>query len=130
MAAVPAMIQGGRGGSVILVGSPTGLVGCAPNLTAYSASKAGLMGLTRVMAAAHARHGIRVNSIAPTFIETPMTRSYLADDSFRDAVLSKIKLGRLGKVEDVMGAAVFLASDAGALITGTSLVVDGGWTAD
>ena len=75
-------------------------------------------------------HGIRVNALAPTFIETPMTRPFLADDAFRQSVVDKIKLGRVGQVEDLMGAVVFLASDASALMTGSSLVVDGGWTAD
>ena len=77
-----------------------------------------------------APHGIRSNTIAPTFIETPLTKPFFEDPAFKSSVLSKIKLGRLGKVEDVMGAAVFLASDAASLITGTSLVVDGGWTAE
>jgi NAD(P)-dependent dehydrogenase (short-subunit alcohol dehydrogenase family) len=82
------------------------------------------------MAVELAPHGIRVNSIAPTFIETPMTRPFFENESFRKFVLDKIKLGRIGQVEDVMGAIVFLASDAAALITGSSLVVDGGWTAE
>ena len=77
-----------------------------------------------------APHAIRSNTIAPTFIETPMTRPFFEDAAFRDSVLAKIKLGRLGRVEDIMGAVVYLASDASALVTGTSLVVDGGWTAD
>ena len=77
-----------------------------------------------------APHGIRSNSIAPTFIETPMTAPFMADPAARANILSKIKLGRLGEVEDIMGAVVFLASDASALVTGTSLVVDGGWTAE
>ena len=72
-------------------------------------------------------HGIRVNSIAPTFIETPLAKEMLKDPAFREAVLSKIKLGRTGQV-DLMGAIVFLASDAAAMITGASLLVDGGWT--
>ena len=75
-------------------------------------------------------HGIRVNSLAPTFIETPMTRPFFADENFKRSVLDKIKLGRLGQVEDLMGAIVFLASDASALMTGASLIVDGGWTAE
>ena len=77
-----------------------------------------------------APNGIRSNTIAPTFIETPMTRPFLEDDEFKTSVLAKIKLGRLGQVSDLMGAIIFLASDASALMTGTSLVVDGGWTAD
>jgi NAD(P)-dependent dehydrogenase (short-subunit alcohol dehydrogenase family) len=75
-------------------------------------------------------NGIRVNSIAPTFIETEMTRSSLSDPVFADAVLSKIKLGRLGQADDVMGAVVYLASDAASLVTGASLRIDGGWTAE
>ena len=82
------------------------------------------------MAVEFAPHGIRVNSLAPTFIETELTRPFFQNETFRNAVLTKIKLGRLGTVEDVMGAALYLASDASALVTGTSLLVDGGWTAD
>jgi NAD(P)-dependent dehydrogenase (short-subunit alcohol dehydrogenase family) len=76
-----------------------------------------------------APHGVRVNSVAPTFVETPMTERFLADPCFRADVEARIPMGRLGRVEDVAGAVVFLASDAAALVTGTSLVVDGGWTA-
>jgi NAD(P)-dependent dehydrogenase (short-subunit alcohol dehydrogenase family) len=85
--------------------------------------------MTKAMAVELAASGIRVNSLCPTFIETDMTRPALADPAFKAFVTSKIKLGRLGKVEDLMGATVFLASDASALMTGSSLVVDGGWTA-
>ena len=74
--------------------------------------------------------GIRSNTIAPTYIETPNTRPFFEDAAFRASVLAKIKLGRLGRVEDLMGAVLFLASDASAMVTGTSLVVDGGWTAE
>jgi NAD(P)-dependent dehydrogenase (short-subunit alcohol dehydrogenase family) len=77
-----------------------------------------------------APNGIRVNSIAPTFIETPMTRPMFADEAFRKSAINKIALGRIGRVEDLMGAIVFLASDASSLMTGASLVVDGGWTAE
>ena len=77
---------------------------------------------------AHA--GIRSNTIAPTFIETPLTLPFFEDTIFKASVLAKIKLGRMGQIEDLMGAAVYLASDASALVTGTSLVIDGGWTAD
>ena len=77
-----------------------------------------------------AAHRIRSKTIAPTFIETPMTRPFFEDAAFKASVLTKIKLGRLGTVEDLMGAALYLASDASAMVTGTSLVVDGGWTAD
>jgi len=74
--------------------------------------------------------GIRVNSIGPTFIDTPLTKPFFENHAFRDDVLRRIKLGRLGTVQDLMGAVVFLAGDAAALITGTSLLVDGGWTAE
>ena len=119
----------GLAGSIINMSSQMGHVGGARR-TAYCASKHALEGLTKAMAIDLAPHRIRVNSIAPTFIETPLTRPFFADATFRSAVLAKIKLGRLGQVEDVMGAVVFLASDASALMTGTSMVVDGGWTAD
>jgi NAD(P)-dependent dehydrogenase (short-subunit alcohol dehydrogenase family) len=87
-------------------------------------------GLSKAMAIDLAPHGIRVNTLAPTFIETPLTKPFFENTAFRDSVLSKIKLGRLGTVDDLMGAVVFLASDAPALMTGSSLVVGGGWTAD
>ena len=96
----------------------------------YAASKGGVIGFTKALAVEFADKGITVNNVPPGFIDTPMTRPFFEDAAFREAVLAKIKLGRLGTVEDLMGAIVFLASDAAALITGTSLVVDGGWTAE
>jgi NAD(P)-dependent dehydrogenase (short-subunit alcohol dehydrogenase family) len=123
------MIAAGRGGSIVNVSSQMGHVGAA-NRTIYCASKHALEGLTKAMAVELAPHGIRVNSIGPTFIETEMTRPFFENRVFRESVLAKIKLGRLGRVEDIMGAIVFLASDASALMTGAALVVDGGWTAE
>jgi NAD(P)-dependent dehydrogenase (short-subunit alcohol dehydrogenase family) len=123
------MVQAGLPGSLIHVGSQMGHVG-GPNRSIYCASKWGLEGMSKAFAIDLAEHGIRSNTIAPTFIETPMTRPFFQDAAFRAAVLGKIKLGRLGTPEDLMGAVVFLASDASALVTGTSLVIDGGWTAD
>jgi NAD(P)-dependent dehydrogenase (short-subunit alcohol dehydrogenase family) len=123
------MVQAGRQGSIINISSQMGHVG-GPRRTVYCMTKHGIEGLTKAMAIDLAPHGIRVNSIAPTFIETPLTRPFFQDQTFRQDVLSRIKLGRLGKVEDIMGAVVFLASDAAAMITGTSIVVDGGWTAE
>lgn len=123
------LIAAGRGGSLIHIGSQMGHVG-GPNRSLYCASKWALEGMSKAFALDLAAHGIRSNTIAPTFIETPMTRPFLADPDFRASVLGKIKLGRLGTVEDLMGAIVYLASDAAALVTGTSLIVDGGWTAD
>jgi NAD(P)-dependent dehydrogenase (short-subunit alcohol dehydrogenase family) len=101
-----------------------------PNRTVYCMTKHGIEGLTKAMAIDLAPLGIRVNSIGPTFIDTPLTRPFFENKAFSDFVLGKIKLGRLGTVEDLMGAVVFLAGDAAALITGTALVVDGGWTAE
>jgi NAD(P)-dependent dehydrogenase (short-subunit alcohol dehydrogenase family) len=92
-------------------------------------SKHALEGLTKALAVELAPQKIRVNTVAPTFAETPMTKPFFADQAFRDSVLSQIPLGRLAQVEDIIGAIVFLASPAAAMITGTSLLVDGGWTA-
>ena len=89
-----------------------------------------LEGMCKAMAWELGPHGIRVNTICPTFIETPLTRPFLADPEFSAFVTSKIALGRVGQLEDVMGAVVFLASDAAALVTGSALMVDGGWTAE
>jgi len=123
------MVKAGVKGSIIHMGSQMGHVGGAGR-SLYCASKWAIEGLNKAMALDLAAHGIRSNTIAPTFIETPMTRPFFEDKAFLGSVLSKIKLGRLGQVEDVMGAVVFLASDASALMTGSSLVVDGGWTAE
>lgn len=128
-ACVRRMRQDGTKGSLIHIGSQMGHVG-GPNRSLYCASKWGLEGMSKAFALDLAGDGIRSNTIAPTFIETPMTKPFFEDASFRDTVLAKIKLGRLGRVEDLMGAVVFLASDASALVTGTSIVVDGGWTAE
>lgn len=127
--AVRAMLAANVRGSLIHMGSQMGHVG-GPSRSLYCASKWGLEGMSKAFALDLAAAGIRSNTIAPTFIETPMTRPFFEDPVFRACVVSKIKLGRLGKVEDLMGAVVFLASDAASLVTGTSLVVDGGWTAD
>lgn len=128
-AAARRMIAAGTGGSLIHVGSQMGHVG-GPDRSLYCASKWGLEGMNKSFALDLAPHRIRSNTIAPTFIETPMTRPFLEDAAFKQGVIDKIKLGRLGTVEDLMGAVIFLASDASSLVTGTSLVVDGGWTAD
>ena len=123
------MVQAGTRGSIIHISSQMGHVGGARR-TVYCMSKHGIEGLTKAMAIDLAPHGIRVNTIGPTFIDTPLTRPFWDDKAFHEDVLRRIKLGRLGTVEDLMGAVVFLASDAAALITGTALVVDGGWTAE
>jgi len=123
------LIEAGRTGSIINVSSQMGHVG-GPNRTVYCATKHAMEGFTKAMAIELAPHGIRVNTLAPTFIETPMTRPFFENQAFREDALSRIKLGRLGQLEDLTGAIVFLASDASALMTGASLVVDGGWTAE
>jgi NAD(P)-dependent dehydrogenase (short-subunit alcohol dehydrogenase family) len=128
-AVVARLVGNGRGGTIINMSSQMGHVG-APNRSIYCASKAGLEGLTKAMAVELGPLQIRVNTICPTFIETPMTAPFLRDEAFKQSVLQKIKLGRLGTVEDVMGAIVFLASDASALTTGSSVMVDGGWTVE
>lgn len=123
------LVAAGRPGSIINISSQMGHVGGA-NRTIYCASKWGMEGMTKAMAVDLAAHGIRVNTVCPTFIETPLTRPFFEDAAFKASVLSKIKLGRIGQVEDLMGAILFLAGDAAALMTGSSIVVDGGWTAD
>jgi NAD(P)-dependent dehydrogenase (short-subunit alcohol dehydrogenase family) len=128
-ACVKRMIDEGIAGSLIHIGSQMGHVGGA-NRSLYCASKWAIEGMNKAFALDLAPYGIRSNTIAPTFIETPLTKPFFEDEAFKTSVLAKIKLGRIGKVEDLMGAALFLASDASALVTGTSLVVDGGWTAD
>jgi NAD(P)-dependent dehydrogenase (short-subunit alcohol dehydrogenase family) len=116
-------------GSIINISSQMGHVGAARR-TVYCASKHAMEGFTKAMAIELGRHNIRVNSVGPTFIETPLTRPFFENAAFKAEVLSKIKLGRLGQLEEVTGAIVFLASEASSLITGSALVVDGGWTAE
>ena len=123
------MIAENMHGSLIHISSQMGHVG-GPNRSLYCASKWAVEGMNKAMALDLAAHGIRSNTVAPTFIETPLTKPYFEDAAFKASVLSKIKLGRIGKVEDLMGAILFLASDASALMTGTSMIIDGGWTAD
>lgn len=123
------LVAAGKPGSIINISSQMGHVGAAIR-TVYCASKWAVEGLTKAMSVDLAPHAIRVNTIGPTFVETPLTRPYLADEAFKRQVLSKIKLGRVGNVGDLTGAIVFLASDASSLMTGASIVIDGGWTAD
>jgi NAD(P)-dependent dehydrogenase (short-subunit alcohol dehydrogenase family) len=117
-----------RGGVIINVSSQMGHVG-APNRSVYCMSKHALEGLTKALAVELAPHNIRVNSVAPTFVETPLTRPMFAQPAFRDWVYERIPLGRLGQPEEIAAAVVFLASPGASLVTGTSLVIDGGWTA-
>lgn len=122
------MAERGKGGSIINISSQMGHVG-GPNRSVYCASKFAVEGMTRAMAIELGRHNIRVNTLCPTFIETPLTRASLADPAFSAWVLEKIKLGRLANLDEVMGPIVFLASDAASMVTGSSLMIDGGWTA-
>lgn len=122
------MREEGIKGSIIHVSSQMGHVG-GPNRSVYCASKFALEGLSKTMALELGDAGIRVNTLCPTFIETELSRQSLDDPDFHRYVLENIKLKRLGRVEDVMGPVVFLASDAAAMVTGTALLVDGGWTA-
>ncbi|MFZ0303596.1 MAG: glucose 1-dehydrogenase [Terracidiphilus sp.] len=126
--AIPSMLKQG-GGSIIFLGSPTGLFGCAPRLTAYSTSKAAITGLTRVMAAAYARNNIRVNAIIPGTMDTPMNSYILADAAVREQYRKDVPVGRLGTPSDIEGIAVFLASDESAYCTGGLYMCDGGLTA-
>lgn len=122
------MLAEGRPGSVINMSSQMGHVGAA-NRTIYCASKWAIEGFTKALAIELAPSGIRVNTICPTFVETPMTKPFFEDPQFRGEVLSKIPLGRLGQVDEIAAAAVYLASDAAALMTGSAMKLDGGWTA-
>jgi NAD(P)-dependent dehydrogenase (short-subunit alcohol dehydrogenase family) len=124
-----ALIEAKRAGSIINISSQMGHVGAARR-TVYCASKHAMEGFTKAMAIELAPHNIRVNSLGPTFLETPMTRPFFENKAFRDEVLGKIKLGRLGQLDELTGAIVFLASDASSLMTGSALVLDGGWTAE
>ena len=123
------LIEAKLPGSIVNISSQMGHVG-AVRRTVYCASKHAMEGFTKAMAIELAPHNIRVNSLGPTFLETPMTKPFFENKAFRDEVLSKIKLGRLGQLEELTGAIVFLASDASSLMTGSALVLDGGWTAE
>jgi len=122
------LIAAGRPGSIITISSQMGHVG-GPKRALYCATKHAVEGMTKALAWELGPHNIRTNTICPTFIETAMTQKMFADAAFRTYVESRIALGRLGRLEDIMGAVVFLASDAAALVTGSALMVDGGWTA-
>jgi NAD(P)-dependent dehydrogenase (short-subunit alcohol dehydrogenase family) len=115
-------------GSIVHITSQMGHVG-APGRTVYCMTKHAVEGLTKAMAVELAPRGIRVNSVAPTFIETELTRPMFADAVFRQSVLDSIPMGRMGTVDDVVSAVLYLCSRGAGLITGHSLVVDGGWTA-
>jgi 2-deoxy-D-gluconate 3-dehydrogenase len=126
--AAQALIQAGTPGSIIHVSSQMGHVG-GIDRTVYCASKHGLEGMVKSMAIEWGKAGIRINTICPTFIRTPLTQATFDNPDRLAWIMDKIKLPRVGEVEDIMGAAVFLASDASAMVTGTSMLIDGGWTA-
>jgi len=123
------LVAAGRPGSIITISSQMGHVG-GVDRAVYCATKHAAEGFTKAMAIEWGRHGIRVNTVCPTFIRTALTEATFADPDKRRWLEEKIKLGRVGRVEDIMGAVAYLASDAAALVTGTALLVDGGWTAD
>ncbi len=125
---VRGMLDHDISGSIINISSQMGHVG-SPRRTVYCATKHALEGFSKALAVELAPQGIRVNSVAPTFITTPLTEPMLANKDFADFVLQRIPMGKVGQTADVANAVVYLASDASALITGTSLRVDGGWTA-
>lgn len=122
------LLAAGKPGSLINISSQMGHVG-GPERAVYCASKHAVEGFTKAMAIEWGPHGIRVNTLCPTFIRTPLGEQTLADPEKARWITEKIKLGRVGAVEDVMGAVLYLACDASALVTGTALKVDGGWTA-
>lgn len=119
----------GRGGSIIQISSQMGYVG-GQERAVYCGTKHAVEGINKAMAIEFGPDNIRVNSICPTFIRTPLTEATFADPEKRAWIDDKIKLPRVGEVADIMGAAVYLACDASSLVTGTSILVDGGWTAD
>ncbi|MNT27157.1 Gluconate 5-dehydrogenase [compost metagenome] len=122
------LVQERLGGSIINVSSQMGHVG-SPRRTLYCASKHALEGMTRALAWELGAAGIRVNTVCPTFIETPMTAGMLEQPGFREWVCARNALGRVGRLSEVMGAIVFLASGASSLMTGSALMLDAGWTA-
>jgi 2-deoxy-D-gluconate 3-dehydrogenase len=122
------MIQRGSGGKIINMASQIGLVAYYTR-AAYCAAKAGVINLTRVLALEWAPHKINVNAVAPTFVNTPFVAKLLEDESIRADVLHHIPLGRIAEPDDVVGAVIYLASPAADMVTGHTLVVDGGWTA-
>jgi len=125
---VKKMLDNNIKGSIINVSSQMGHVG-GPNRTTYCASKFAIEGFTKALAIELGPNQIRVNTVCPTFIQTPMTEPFLKDDEFKKTTIGMIPLGRLGEVKDIMGPFVFLASEASSLMTGSSVLVDGGWTA-
>jgi NAD(P)-dependent dehydrogenase (short-subunit alcohol dehydrogenase family) len=128
-AAVRAMVAGGHGGRVINISSVRAALGINAGYSAYVAAKGAISSLTRQWATEWARHGITVNAIAPTFVDTPQVAMLLDDPAFKSSIVSRIPIGRVGGTSDLVGAAIFFASDASSFITGQILGIDGGLTA-
>ncbi len=127
-AAARRLVDDGRPGSLITISSQLGHVGCAGR-SVYAATKHAVEGLTKSLAVELAPHRVRVNTVAPTFVRTPMTAAAFEDDDFTASITARIPLGRLGTPEEVAAAVLFLAAPTSSLVTGTSIIVDGGWTA-
>lgn len=122
------MIKQGKGGRIVNIASQNGVIGYWKR-AAYCSAKAGLVNLTRELAIEWAEHGINVNAIGPTFIRTALTEQTFKDETLYNDIISRIPLKRIGEPEELIGAVVFLASDSASLVTGATLLVDGGWTA-
>jgi len=120
------MVESGRGGAIINISSVNGHI-AGLNRSVYTATKHAVEGMTKAMTAELGRHGIRVNTICPGFVETPLTEGILSDPKFRDSQVRRMPMGRILRVDDITGAVVFLASPASAMISGASLLVDGGF---
>ncbi|WP_170343345.1 SDR family NAD(P)-dependent oxidoreductase [Ruegeria arenilitoris] len=127
--AAKALMATGRPGSIIHISSQMGHVG-GIDRALYCATKHGLEGMVKAMAIEWGKQGVRINTVCPTFIRTPLTQSTFDNPERAAWIMDKIKLNRVGEVEDIMGAVLYLASDASGLVTGTSMLIDGGWTAD
>ena len=128
-AAARAMIRRGEGGRVITIGSVRAQLGINAGYSAYVAAKGAIASLTRQWATEWARYGITVNTIAPTFVDTPQVAMLLADETFKSGLVSRVPLGRIGETDDLVGPVIFFASAASSFVTGQILTVDGGLTA-
>jgi gluconate 5-dehydrogenase len=128
-AAVRAMIDGGRGGRVLNISSVRSILGINAGYSAYVAAKGAISALTRQWATEWAKHGITVNAISPTFVDTPQVAELLGDPDFKAGVVNRIPLRRVGTTDDLVGPALLFCSDAGSFVTGQILMIDGGLTA-
>lgn len=128
-AAVRSMLAAGHGGAVLNISSVRANLGINAGYSAYVAAKGAISSLTRQWATEWAKHGIRVNAIMPTFVDTPQVASLLADPAFKAGIVNRIPLGRVGETRDIVGPAIFLCSDAASFVTGQVLGIDGGLTA-